>query len=212
MKLFVRHLPGLTGYEDAWQQMKEFTDARTPDTRDELWWVQHNPVFTLGQAGKPEHLLAPGDIPIVKSDRGGQVTYHGPGQLVGYLMMDIRRMGMGVRDLVSGIEHAVIALLKELDVAAESRRDAPGVYVNQRKIASLGLRIRKGCSYHGLSLNVDMDLGPFGLINPCGYQGLEVTDLRQLGVTMTVEEAAELLSDQLVRQFGYDGVLYRQGD
>jgi len=155
-------------YAETWQAMRTFTDERDSDSVDEIWLLQHDPVFTLGQAGKREHILATTDIPIVQSDRGGQVTYHGPGQLIAYTLLDIRRLGLGVRDLVIELERAVINLLASHGITASGRRDAPGVYVGERKIAALGLRIRRGCSYHGLSLNVNMDLAPFNMINPCG--------------------------------------------
>lgn len=177
----LRHL-GRRDYLPVWQVMQRFTDQRDATTRDELWLVEHPPVFTVGLNGKPEHLLAPGDIPVVKVDRGGQVTYHGPGQIVLYFLLDLRRRGLGVRALVSLMEQAVIDLLAGYHIKAESRREAPGVYVNGAKIAALGLRVRKGCSYHGLALNVEMDLEPFARINPCGYPGLAVTELRALGV------------------------------
>lgn len=172
---------GLVDYAPTLEAMKRFTDARDSDTPDELWLLQHPPVFTQGQAGKAEHLLTPGDIPVVQVDRGGQVTYHGPGQWVVYLLVDIRRLGQGVRHLVTVIENAVLELLSEYGISAAARADAPGVYVDGEKIASLGLRVRKGCSYHGLALNVDMDLEPFLRINPCGFEGLKVTSMaRQL--------------------------------
>lgn len=204
MKLKASRLGVDLAYDPVWQAMRDLTDGRDESSFDEVWFLQHQAVFTLGQAGKEEHLLMPGDIPIVKSDRGGQVTYHGPGQLVAYLLFDIRRLGIGVRALVTGIENTVISFLGRHGIEAESRRDAPGVYVDSRKIAALGLRVRKGCSYHGLSLNVDMDLEPFSRINPCGYQGLEVTDLRQQGVEMSIDEVAEALYGQICREFGYD--------
>ena len=172
---------GLVEYAPTLAAMKTFTDSRDPDTPDELWLLQHPAVFTQGQAGRAEHLLAPGDIPVVQVDRGGQVTYHGPGQSVIYLLVDLRRLGLGVRDLVNAIERAVLDLLSEYGIEAATRPAAPGVYVAGAKIASLGLRVRRGCSYHGLALNVDMDLEPFQRINPCGYQGLQVTSMaRQL--------------------------------
>ncbi|MBP6724307.1 MAG: lipoyl(octanoyl) transferase LipB [Halioglobus sp.] len=171
---------GLVAYEPTLQAMKDLTDSRTPDDPDQLWLLQHPRVFTQGQAGKAEHVLAPGDIPVIQVDRGGQVTYHGPGQWVLYLMLDLRRRGWGVRDLVDTIERSIVLLLAEHGIDAEPRPDAPGVYVGGAKIASLGLRVRRGCSYHGLSLNVDMDLEPFGRINPCGHRGLEVTSMARL--------------------------------
>jgi lipoyl(octanoyl) transferase len=171
---------GLVAYEPTLQAMKDLTDSRTPDDPDQLWLLQHPRVFTQGQAGKAEHVLAPGDIPVIQVDRGGQVTYHGPGQWVLYLMLDLRRRGWGVRDLVDTIERSIVLLLAEYGIDAAPRPDAPGVYVGGAKIASLGLRVRRGCSYHGLSLNVDMDLEPFGRINPCGHRGLEVTSMARL--------------------------------
>ena len=172
---------GLVDYQPTLDAMRQFTDSRDADTADELWLLQHLPVFTQGQAGKAEHVLAPGDIPVIQVDRGGQVTYHGPGQWVLYLMVDMRRRHFGVRDLVNLIEHSLVQLLGEYDITAAADPAAPGVYVEGEKIASLGLRVRRGCSYHGLALNVDMDLEPFGRINPCGYAGLQVTSMaRQL--------------------------------
>lgn len=168
---------GTVEYAPTLQSMKDFTDTRTTETPDELWLLQHPRVFTQGQAGKAEHVLAPGDIPVIRVDRGGQVTYHGPGQWVLYLLVDLRRRGLGVRALVDLIESALVELLAEYEIEAQSRPDAPGVYVSGEKIAALGLRIRKGCSYHGLSLNVDMDLEPFQRINPCGHEGLQVTSM-----------------------------------
>ena len=191
-------------YTETWQAMKKFTDSREAHAPDEIWFVQHPPVFTLGQAGKVEHLLTPGDIPVVHSDRGGQVTYHGPGQLVCYLLIDVRRRKLGVRDLVTAIEQSIVQLIKAYGVVSESKREAPGVYVDGRKLAALGLRIRKGCSYHGLSLNVDMDLKPFSNINPCGFEGLEVIDMKRLGIDRSMTEVREALTDILIRQIGYD--------
>ena len=181
---------GRAAYAPTWRAMQSFTDERDVTTPDEVWFLEHAPVFTQGLNGKREHLLAPGDIPVVGIDRGGQVTYHGPGQLVVYPMIDLRRRGIGVRELVVALESAVIALAKAHGIAAAGRRDAPGVYVEGRKLASLGLRIRRGCSYHGFALNVDMDLEPFGRINPCGMAGLEMTQLGTLGVTGGVHEIA----------------------
>jgi lipoyl(octanoyl) transferase len=169
---------GLRPYSETWQAMQAYTDQRNPDSQDQLWLCEHPAVFTLGQAGKPEHLLEPGEIPVIKTDRGGQVTYHGPGQLLAYLLLDLRRAGIGVRGLVTNLEQAVIALLAERGIEASARRDAPGVYVADAKIASIGLRVRHGCCFHGLSLNVEMDLQPFLRINPCGYPGLKVTQLK----------------------------------
>jgi lipoyl(octanoyl) transferase len=180
-QLAVKHL-GRADYLPTWEAMKAFTAARGPETPDELWLVEHPPVYTLGQAGKPEHLLRATDIPVVNIDRGGQVTYHGPGQIVAYLLLDLRRRGLGVKELVNRLEQAVIDLLAAYEVVAERREKAPGVYVGGAKIAALGLRIKNGCCYHGLALNVDMDLGPYQAINPCGYAGLAVTQTRDQGI------------------------------
>ncbi len=203
--LIVRRL-GRRDYLPVWQAMRDFTDQRTPDTPSELWLVEHEPVFTQGQAGRPEHLLAPGGIPVVQTDRGGQVTYHGPGQLVAYPLLRLRDAGLGVRGLVELMEASVIELLAGQGINAGARRDAPGVYVDGRKIASLGLRIRRGCSYHGLALNVDLDLAPFSRINPCGHQGLAVTRLRDLGCELTVGQCGELLSGILSERLGFQPV------
>lgn len=202
--LGVREL-GLQAYEPVWHAMQDFTSQRTADTGDELWLVQHPPVFTQGQAGKAEHLLLPGDIPVVQVDRGGQVTYHGPGQLVAYPLVDVRRLGLGVRELVSRIEQSLIDLLASYGVSAEARADAPGVYVNGAKIASLGLRIRHGRSFHGLALNVDMDLQPFQRINPCGYAGLAMTQLTDhVAGPLAMNEVSARLREQLVKHLGYE--------
>ncbi|SCK26488.1 lipoyl(octanoyl) transferase LipB [Vogesella sp. LIG4] len=198
MSRIVKHL-GLVDYTPTWQAMQAFTDQRTADTPDELWCLEHPPVYTLGLAGKPEHLIMPSSIEVVKCDRGGQVTYHGPGQLVVYLMIDFKRMGIGVRELVRRIEQSVIDLLAELGITAYGDVNAPGVYVAGEKIASLGLRIKNGAVYHGLSLNVDMDLTPFSWINPCGYAGLRVTQLKNHGVSLTVTQTAEQLLPHLER-------------
>ncbi len=178
-ELVLREL-GLVDYQPTLAAMRQLTDSRTADSPDELWLLQHPPVFTQGQAGKAEHVLAPGAIPVIQVDRGGQVTYHGPGQWVLYLMVDLRRRQLGVRDLVDLIERSVVQLLREYAIDAAARRDAPGVYVAGEKIAALGLRVRRGCSYHGLALNVELDLEPFGRINPCGYEGLRVTSMARL--------------------------------
>ena len=202
--LGIREL-GQLDYERTWLAMQRFTDERKhkPDTQDEVWLVQHPPVFTQGQAGKAEHLLLPGDIPVVKSDRGGQVTYHGPGQLVAYLMLDVRRLGYGVRELVTRMEQCLIDLLASYGVSAAAKADAPGVYVDGAKIASLGLRIRNGCSFHGLALNVDMDLEPFRRINPCGYAGLAMTQLRDHAGPIEFAEVGARLRSQLVKHLDY---------
>jgi lipoyl(octanoyl) transferase len=185
----VRHL-GLVDYQATWERMQQFTAQRTAQTADELWFLEHPPVFTLGMAGRREHLLAPGAIPVVTTDRGGQVTYHGPGQLVVYALLDLRRAGLGVRDLVTALEQSVIQYVATLGVTAIARREAPGVYVGERKLASVGIRIRRGCSYHGLALNVNMDLEPFQRINPCGYTGLAMMQLADVAAVPDVEVAA----------------------
>ncbi len=192
LPLNVRAL-GYCDYEPVWRAMQEFTAARTAITADELWLVEHAPVYTQGMNGKPEHLLDVGDIPLVQTDRGGQVTYHGPGQIVVYVLIDLRRRGWGVRQLVGLLEQAVIDLLTSYGIAAHTRRDAPGVYVQGRKIAALGLRVRHGCSYHGLSLNVAMDLVPFQRINPCGYAGLEVAQVCDEGVADSLTDVSAAL-------------------
>ena len=184
---------GIADYESVWHAMQEFTHRRPSNCPDELWVVEHHPVFTLGQAGDRAHVLDPGLIPIVFSDRGGQVTYHGPGQIVVYALVDLRRRGLGVRRLVDLLEQSVIDLLFLEGVVGERRSRAPGVYVQQKKIAALGLRVKRGCSYHGLALNVDMDLAPFSRINPCGYAGLQVTQLVELGVSLGLQETAAKL-------------------
>ncbi|MBT9613254.1 MAG: lipoyl(octanoyl) transferase LipB [Burkholderiales bacterium] len=197
MALFViRHL-GRVDYEPTWHAMQAFTAARGPDTPDEIWLLEHPPVFTLGLAGKREHILQTTDIPIIPIDRGGQVTYHGPGQVVAYLLLDLKRRGYGVRELVARMEQAVIDLLAGYAITAERRERAPGVYVSGQKIAALGLRIKHGMSYHGLALNVDMDLTPFTYINPCGYAGLEATQLKDLGVAAEWEPVSRELGAML---------------
>lgn len=196
----IRHL-GLADYHATWQAMRDVTETRDGDTPDMLWVVEHPPVYTQGLAGKAEHVLNPGNIPIVPIDRGGQITYHGPGQLVIYLLLDIKRAGVGVRPLVSLIENAVIALLADYGIAAEARADAPGVYVNGCKIASLGLKVRRGCTYHGVALNVDMDLAPFAGINPCGLKGMRMTQLRDLGVAEPLPTVADKLCQHLMAQW-----------
>jgi lipoyl(octanoyl) transferase len=188
---------GRVDYLPTWQAMQDFTAQRTPDTPDEIWLLEHPPVFTLGLAGRREHILQITDIPIVPIDRGGQVTYHGPGQLVAYLLLDLKRRGYGVRELVNRMEQAIIDLLAGYAIEGERRDKAPGVYVGDKKIAALGLRIKRGMSYHGLALNVDADLTPFSQINPCGYEGLQVTQLRDLGVTLETATVAEHLVARL---------------
>src|SRR5690348_226177 len=184
--------------------MRAFTDARNAETPDELWLLEHDPVFTLGQAGRMEHVLAPGDIPVIPVDRGGQVTYHGPGQIVAYPLLDLRRLGIGVRDLVCRIEQAIINTLAHWNIEAVRREGAPGVYVNDAKIAALGLRVRRGCTFHGLAFNINMDLEPFRRINPCGYQGLQVTQVVDLGGTSSLRQVEDVLVTELSRQFGLD--------
>ena len=204
--LVVRHL-GQVEYLSAWRAMQQFTDTRNEETADECWLLEHPPVFTQGQAGRAEHVLAPGDIPVVQVDRGGQVTYHGPGQRVAYLLVDLRRRQLGVRALVDVIEQSLVALLGRYGVAAAARPEAPGVYVGEAKIAALGLRVRRGCSYHGLSLNLFLDLAPFARINPCGYAGMPVTRLCDLLPAMP--ETAEidgLLVDELAARLAYNAV------
>jgi lipoyl(octanoyl) transferase len=204
-KLIVKKL-GRQDYEPVWKAMHKFTDERTEEDVDQIWLVEHNPVFTQGQAGKAEHVLNAGDIPVIQSDRGGQVTYHGPGQLVAYFLINIRRKKFGVRDLVTHIENLVINTLKAYNIDSSARPDAPGVYVDGKKICSLGLRIRRGCSFHGLALNVDMDLSPFLRINPCGYQGMEMAQVSQLGGPSELENVEQQLIQELVELLGYDQV------
>lgn len=208
--LHIRHL-GQQDYESVWHAMQQYTDTRNGDSPDELWIVEHPSVFTQGQAGKSEHILNAGDIPVIQVDRGGQVTYHGPGQLVVYPLLDIKRSKLGVRQLVTHIEQSIIDMLAKYDIQAYAKADAPGVYVNERKIASLGLRIRKGCSFHGLALNVDMDLAPFRRINPCGYAGLEMVQCKELGGPQTVVEAGEQLTITFSQLLGYQHLVHHQG-
>ncbi len=202
---------GTTDYEPVWRAMQRFTDTRGSSTPDEIWFTEHLPVFTLGINAGREHLLAPGDIPVVQIDRGGQVTYHGPGQLMVYPMIDLRRLGLGVRALVTALERSVIDLVAEHGIAAECRADAPGVYVAGAKIASVGLRIRRGASFHGMALNVAPDLEPFLRINPCGYAGLEVTDLAALGVGENVADVRRDLMPRLLSRLGLEDAAVRPG-
>ncbi|MGY0504936.1 lipoyl(octanoyl) transferase LipB [Luteimonas sp. e5] len=201
MRALVREL-GRQAYEPVWRAMQGFTDQRDADTADELWLVEHDPVFTLGQAGKPEHVLMPGAIPVIHVDRGGQVTYHGPGQIVVYPLLDLKRLGIGVREYVHRIEQAIIDTLGEWNIGAERREGAPGVYVNGAKIAALGIRVRRGCTFHGLAFNIAMDLEPFSRINPCGYAGLEVVSLSDFGGPSSMEAVKPVLLAELARQFG----------
>jgi lipoyl(octanoyl) transferase len=193
---------GRVDYEPTWRAMQQLVDARGPDAPDEIWFLEHPPVFTLGMNARPEHVLAPGDIPVMPIDRGGQVTYHGPGQLVVYPLLDLGRARLGVRPLVEGIERAIVATVAQWGIEAAGRRDAPGVYVGAAKLASIGLRIRRGCSYHGLALNVAMDLEPFRRINPCGYAGLVMTQLSELGGPADVGAVADALAPQLLAALG----------
>lgn len=194
---------GRQPYEPVWRAMQAFTDARNDDTPDEVWLVEHEPVFTLGQAGKPEHVLMPGDIPVLHVDRGGQVTYHGPGQIVAYPLLDLKRLKIGVRDYVCRIEQAVIDTLAEWNIEGARKDGAPGVYVNGAKIASLGIRVRRGCTFHGLAFNITGEsTPPFTRINPCGYAGLQVVALADLGGPSTLDAVKPVLLEQLARQFG----------
>jgi len=195
---------GQTDYQVVWKAMKQFTRQRDENTEDELWITEHFPVYTQGLNGRKEHLLSTSDIPVVQVDRGGQVTYHGPGQLVVYCLLDLNRLHKGIRQLVTDIEMAVIALLKTYNIDAYAKKEAPGVYIGQAKIAALGLRIRKGYSYHGLSLNLDMDLSPFSGINPCGFKGLQVTQLSEFVKNISTEQISQQLCSQLIRSIGYE--------
>lgn len=200
--LIVRRL-GLQPYTGVLESMRAFTEQRDESTPDELWVLQHEPVFTLGQAGKAEHVLAAGAIPVIKVERGGQVTYHGPGQIVAYPLFDLRRLGIGVRELVNRIEQAIIDTLEHWNIVAIRRPGAPGVYVADAKVGALGLRVRRGCSFHGLAFNVNMDLEPFLRINPCGYQGLRVTQVVDLGGPGSLVAVEDALIDEMARQFGF---------
>ena len=199
----IRNL-GLQDYEPVWRHMQDFTDSRDEQTRDEIWFTQHKPVFTLGVNASRDHLLAPGDIPVVQIDRGGQVTYHGPGQLMVYPLIDLRRANRGVRPLVTALEQSVVDLAADYGIDAASRCDAPGVYVDGVKLASVGLRIRRGASFHGMALNVDVDLEPFSRINPCGFSDLQVTDLKRLGAESNLERVQEGLLPHFLKHMGFD--------
>ncbi|WP_100640111.1 lipoyl(octanoyl) transferase LipB [Marinobacter salexigens] len=209
-ELIVRSL-GQQPYLETWEAMKSFTAGRNEHTNDELWCLEHPRVYTQGQAGKAEHILAPGDIPVIQVDRGGQVTYHGPGQLVVYLMIGLTRRKIGVRGLVDIIEQGIVRTLAELGIGAEPRPDAPGVYVGDAKIASLGLRVRRGCSFHGLALNVDMDMAPFQRINPCGYAGLAMCQISDFVATASIEDIEQRLVAQLIAGLEDSAVSYRKG-
>ena len=208
--VIVRQL-GRQPYEPIFEAMKRFTDERDQNTQDEIWLVEHDAVFTQGQAGKAEHILMPGDIPVVQVDRGGQVTYHGPGQQVIYLMLNIKRRKLGVRHLVTAMEEAVVGLLEKYGVTAYPKSDAPGVYVDEKKVCSLGLRIRNGCSFHGLALNVNMDLSPFQRINPCGYAGMEMIDTARLNGPTTLETAGNELTHLLLEALSIAQPIYKEG-
>lgn len=195
---------GRRDYEPLWRDMQAFTNTRTGDTPDEVWFTEHPPVFTLGLNASHEHLLAPGDIPVVQVDRGGQVTYHGPGQLMIYPLVDLKRARLSVRDLVTGLEQSIVSLLAGFEVLAVARKDAPGVYVEDRKVASVGLRVRRGASYHGMALNIDVDLEPFTRINPCGFKDLEVTHLRALGIRASTDEIQSTVLSLLLDQLGLE--------
>jgi lipoyl(octanoyl) transferase len=204
--VIIRYL-GLQDYTATWQAMQQFTHARDENTLDEIWLLEHPPVFTQGQSGKPEHVLAPGDIPVIRSDRGGQVTYHGPGQLVAYTLVDLKRKKLSIRGTITRLEQAVIHLLAEYHLTAYAKCEAPGVYIDQKKICSIGLRVRRGCAFHGLALNVAMDLEPFSRINPCGFPSLEMTQLADYQNTVTLEAVGSKLIEYLMKSLGYNDKL-----
>lgn len=208
--VIVRQL-GLRSYEPIWQKMQDFTDTRDDNSADEIWFVEHKPVFTQGQAGKAEHVLAPGDIPVIQVDRGGQVTYHGPGQQMMYVLFNLRRLKIGVRELVTWLEECIVDLLKEYDINAYAKADAPGVYVNDSKIASLGLRVRRGCSFHGLALNVNMDMSPFMRINPCGYAGMNMVQTSELNGPSQLDEVAQGLVKHMQKRLKAEHVEHKKG-
>jgi lipoyl(octanoyl) transferase len=195
--IVIKHFSGLQDYDATWEAMKQYTDTRDKNSPDEIWLLQHPPVYTQGQNGKPEHILNPGDIPVIQADRGGQVTYHGPGQLVAYVLIDLDRRQLGVRTLVTHIENAIIATLADYGVNAANRLDAPGVYIDSAKIASIGLRVRRGCSYHGLAFNLDMDMEPFSRINPCGLTGIRMIQLREFIGSVNIDEVTTRLVNHL---------------
>jgi len=208
--VIVRQL-GLRSYEPIWQKMQDFTDTRDDNSPDEIWFVEHEPVFTQGQAGKAEHVLAPGDIPVIQVDRGGQVTYHGPGQQMMYVLFNLRRLKVGVRELVTWLEECIVDMLKEYDINAYAKPDAPGVYVDDSKIASLGLRVRRGCSFHGLALNVNMDMSPFMRINPCGYAGMNMVQTSELNGPSQLEEVAQGLVKHMLKRLNAEHVEHKEG-
>ena len=193
---------GIQPYQAIWDEMKQFTTTRSKDTEDEIWMLEHNAVYTQGQAGKSEHILNSGLIPVIQTDRGGQVTYHGPGQLVAYILFDIQKRNVGVRTLVSQLEQALITTLESLNISANTQCGAPGVYVNEKKIASIGLRVKNGCTYHGIALNVSMDLTPFSGINPCGFKQLEMTQISNYVNSISMNEVRQGLSNSFLNQFG----------
>lgn len=193
---------GIQTYEPIWESMKSFTTTRTPSCTDELWMLEHYPVYTQGQAGKPEHLLNPTAIPVVQSDRGGQITYHGPGQLVAYVLIDLRRRNLGIRNLVKQLEETLISLLGIYHISASRKCNAPGVFVNDKKIASIGLRVKNGCTYHGIALNVDNDLTPFSNINPCGFKSLEMTKISHFDNSVRMEEVINHYENVFFKEFG----------
>ncbi|MAF15000.1 MAG: octanoyltransferase [Marinomonas sp.] len=202
---------GVVPYESTWEEMKQFTQTRTKQDQDQIWLLEHPSIFTQGQAGKAEHLLDAGDIPVIQADRGGQVTYHGPGQLIAYIMIDLKRAGIGVRDLVTLIEQSIVDVLSQNGIESYPKPDAPGVYVNEMKVSSLGLRVRRGCSFHGVALNVDMDLGPFLRINPCGYQGLQMIDMKRLQPETSMAQVKVQLANILAERLGYSHPIIQQG-
>ncbi|ALO43154.1 lipoyl(octanoyl) transferase LipB [Pseudoalteromonas phenolica] len=208
--VIVRQL-GLQSYQPIWQKMQDFTDTRDDNSPDEIWFVEHEPVFTQGQAGKAEHVLAPGDIPVIQVDRGGQVTYHGPGQQMMYVLFNLRRLKIGVRELVTWLEECIVDMLKEYDINAYAKPDAPGVYVNDSKIASLGLRVRRGCSFHGLALNVNMDMSPFMRINPCGYAGMNMVQTSELNGPSQLDEVAQGLVKHMLKRLNAEHVEHKEG-
>lgn len=202
---------GVVSYQSTWDEMKLYTQNRTKEDPDQIWLLEHPSVFTQGQAGKAEHLLDAGDIPVVQADRGGQVTYHGPGQLIAYVMIDLKRNGIGVRDLVTVIENSIVHVLEQNGIEAYPKPDAPGVYVKGMKVSSLGLRVRRGCSFHGVALNVDMDLSPFLRINPCGYQGLQMIDMKRLQPQTSMAQVKVQLANALAERLGYSHPIIQQG-
>src|SRR3990167_10655188 len=207
--LIVRHFD-IIEYQQTWENMRDFTDHRANDTPDELWLLKHPPVFTQGLAGKAEHILNPHSIPVVQTDRGGQVTYHGPGQLVAYALFDLKRQQLHARELVRKLENSVIDVLSHFSIEGQSRCDAPGVYVHNEKICSIGLRVRKHCSYHGIALNVDMDLTPFSYINPCGYEGMKMTQIKTFSPDITIKKTKALLVEAVVKNFGYNSCRFEK--